>query len=75
MGMSQYSSPILTTRMYISSFNYIEKMSNEKYPKGDKETWNLLFNAFLLTHKDNEVYKLIFCRSKDFSNWHDLVKV
>lgn len=30
--MSQYNSPIMMTRVYISSFNYIQQMSNESYP-------------------------------------------
>lgn len=38
------------TRPYISSFNYIEKMSNEKYPQNDKNIWDILFRAFLLNH-------------------------
>ena len=25
-------------------------MSNEKYPQYDKDTWNILFYAFLLNH-------------------------
>ena len=48
--MSQYNSKIMMTRVYISSFNYIQKMSNEKYPEADKTKWDALFYAFLLSH-------------------------
>ncbi len=48
--MSQYNSPVLMKRPYFSSFNYIQKMSNEKYPESDKTKWDALFYAFLLSH-------------------------
>lgn len=46
-GMSQYADGgLITTKPYISSSNYIRKMSN--YPKGDwQETWDGLYWRFL----------------------------
>lgn len=50
-GMSQYSDKgCMVTKPYISSANYILKMSD--YPKGDwVEIWDGLFWRFLLKHK------------------------
>ena len=56
-GMSQYSltSISMMTRPYISSSNYIKKMSDYK-----KETWfskwDALYWYFLLTHKLDNIY-------------------
>jgi len=43
MGMSQYSSPIMMTRPYFSSSNYIGKMST--YKVSTKDTWPKIWDA------------------------------
>lgn len=50
-GMSQYADGgVITTKPYISSSNYILKMSN--YPKGEwTEIWDGLFWRFVLKHR------------------------
>ncbi len=50
-GMSQYADGgVIITKPYISSSNYILKMSN--YPKGDwTEIWDGLFWRFVLKHR------------------------
>ena len=49
-GMSQYADGgVMTTKPYVSSSNYILKMSN--YPKGEwTEIWDGLFWRFLQKH-------------------------
>ncbi|MDD1763112.1 MAG: cryptochrome/photolyase family protein [Methanobacteriaceae archaeon] len=51
-GMSQYADGgLITTKPYISSSNYLLKMSN--YPRGEWcDTWNSLFWNFLKKHQD-----------------------
>ena len=50
-GMSQYADGgVMTTKPYVSSSNYILKMSN--YPKGEwTEVWDGLFWRFLKKHR------------------------
>ena len=43
-GMSQYASPIMMTRPYFSSYNYLLKMSNYK-----KDDWCLIWEALYYT--------------------------
>lgn len=43
-GMSQYSSPIMMTRPYFSSYNYLLKMSNYK-----KDEWCVIWGALYYT--------------------------
>ena len=48
-GMSQYASPIMMTRPYFSSYNYLIKMSN--YKKDDWcIIWKALYYSFLNKH-------------------------
>ena len=51
-GMSQYADGgLITTKPYISSSNYILKMSD--YPKGEWcEVWDALFWSFINKHRD-----------------------
>ena len=50
-GMSQYSYTEMMTKPYISSSNYIEKMSN--YDKGEwKESWDGLYWSFIKKHRE-----------------------
>jgi deoxyribodipyrimidine photolyase-related protein len=51
-GMSQYADGgLMTTKPYISSSNYILKMSN--YPKGDWcEIWDALYWRFIHKHQN-----------------------
>jgi deoxyribodipyrimidine photolyase-related protein len=51
-GMSQYADGgLITTKPYLSSSNYLLKMSN--YPRGEWcDTWNSLFWNFLYQHRD-----------------------
>lgn len=51
-GMSQFADGgLMSTKPYISSSNYLMKMSN--YKKGDwQETWDGLFWRFMHTHRD-----------------------
>ena len=49
-GMSQYSTSMIMTRPYFSSYNYILKMSN--YKKDDWcLTWQALYYSFINKHK------------------------
>ena len=54
MGMSQYSSPIMMTRPYFSSSNYIGKMSTYKVSTKDtwSKTWDALYYNFIYVHQD-----------------------
>lgn len=51
-GMSQYADGgLITTKPYLSSSNYLLKMSN--YPRGEWcDIWNALFWNFLDQHRD-----------------------
>ena len=50
-GMSQYSYTEMMTKPYISSSNYIEKMSN--YEKGEwEEAWDGLYWSFIKKHRE-----------------------
>ena len=51
-GMSQYADGgLMSTKPYISSSNYLMKMSD--YPKGDwQDTWDALFWRFMHVHRD-----------------------
>lgn len=50
-GMSQYSYPEMMTKPYISSSNYIRKMSH--YKNGSwSEIWDGLYLRFLAKNKD-----------------------
>ncbi|MCF8230221.1 MAG: cryptochrome/photolyase family protein [Bacteroidales bacterium] len=51
-GMSQFADGgLMSTKPYISSSNYLMKMSN--YPKGEwQETWDALFWRFMHVHRE-----------------------
>jgi deoxyribodipyrimidine photolyase-related protein len=53
-GMSQYATPIMMTRPYFSSSNYINKMSTYKKSVNDgwSETWDALYYNFINKHQD-----------------------
>ena len=58
-GMSQYADPRIMTKPYISSSNYIRKMSH--YSKGDWcESWDGLYWRFIDKHKEkiSENYRM-----------------
>ncbi|MFB6246003.1 MAG: cryptochrome/photolyase family protein [Candidatus Pacearchaeota archaeon] len=60
-GMSQYSFEGMMTKPYISSSNYIKKMSN--YSKGEwQEKWDGLFWKFIKNHKKelSSIYRMAF---------------
>lgn len=52
-GMSQFATPIMMTRPYFSSSNYINKMSTFKVKKNDNwsDTWDALYYNFIFKHK------------------------
>ena len=52
-GMSQFATPIMMTRPYFSSSNYINKMSTFKVKKNDNwsETWDALYYNFIFKHR------------------------
>jgi deoxyribodipyrimidine photolyase-related protein len=49
-GMSQYASPIMMTRPYFSSYNYLLKMSNYKRDEWCK-IWEGLYYSFINRHR------------------------
>jgi deoxyribodipyrimidine photolyase-related protein len=52
-GMSQFATPMMMTRPYFSSSNYINKMSTFKVKKNDNwsETWDALYYNFIFKHR------------------------
>lgn len=67
-GMSQYASPIMTTRLYFSSSNYIHKMSTFKNDSWS-EIWNALYYSFIDKH-----YKLLkgnYATARQVKHWDD----
>jgi deoxyribodipyrimidine photolyase-related protein len=67
-GMSQYADGgVITTKPYISSSNYLCKMSN--YPQGDwTEIWDGLFWRFVNKHK------LLFSSNNRTLNFINIMK-
>lgn len=73
-GMSQYASSIMTTRIYFSSSNYINKMSTYKYSKVLSNNndywcniWDALYYSFINKH-----YKLLkknYATSRQVKHW------
>lgn len=63
-SMGMWSDGGLTMRKpYISSGNYIQKMSNNRYQKGEwEEIWNALFYDFLM-HNSKKLSKTIYIRN------------
>ena len=65
-GMSQYASSIMTTRLYFSSSNYINKMSTFKNDTWS-EIWNALYYSFIDKH-----YKLLkgnYATARQVKHW------
>ncbi|PSG98547.1 MAG: cryptochrome/photolyase family protein [Nanohaloarchaea archaeon SW_7_43_1] len=62
-GMSQYSDPEIMTKPYISSSNYIKKMSH--YSGDWEETWDGLYWNFISEHKEkvSEINRMGFMTS------------
>jgi deoxyribodipyrimidine photolyase-related protein len=52
-GMSQFATPIMMTRPYFSSSNYINKMSTFKVKKNDNwsDIWDALYYNFIFKHR------------------------
>lgn len=62
-GMSQYSDPEIMTKPYISSSNYIKKMSH--YSGSWEETWDSLYWSFIQKHRDKieDIQRMSFMTS------------
>ena len=70
-GMSQYASPIMMTRPYFSSSNYINKMSTFKKNKNDgwSETWDALYYNFINKHQD--LFRKNYAIAQQVKNWNN----
>lgn len=51
-GMASYSTDLLSTKPYISSSNYVLKMSNYKKDGKWDRLWDAMYYNFLFTHED-----------------------
>jgi deoxyribodipyrimidine photolyase-related protein len=71
MGMSQYASPIMMTRPYFSSSNYINKMSTYKVSKTDtwSEIWDALYYSFINTHEN--IFKKNYAIARQVKHWNN----
>jgi len=67
-GMSQYASPIMMTRPYFSSSNYIAKMSN--YKRDD--IWDCLYYNFINKHYD--MLKKNYATAQQVKHWDNKTK-
>ncbi len=73
-GMSQYASSIMTTRIYFSSYNYINKMSTYKYSKklsNEKDYWCNIWNAlyYSFINKHYKLLKINYATSRQVKHW------
>jgi deoxyribodipyrimidine photolyase-related protein len=68
-GMSQYASPIMMTRPYFSSSNYINKMSTFKKNKNDSWSiiWDALYYNFINKHQD--LFRKNYAIAQQVKNW------
>jgi len=68
-GMSQFATPIMMTRPYFSSSNYINKMSTFKVKKNDNwsETWDALYYNFIFKHRD--LLKSNYAVARQVKHW------
>jgi deoxyribodipyrimidine photolyase-related protein len=68
-GMSQFATPIMMTRPYFSSSNYINKMSTYKVKKNDNwsETWDALYYNFIFKHRN--LLKSNYAVARQVKHW------
>jgi len=68
-GMSQFATPIMMTRPYFSSSNYINKMSTFKVKKNDNwsETWDALYYNFIFKHRN--LLKSNYAVARQVKHW------
>lgn len=68
-GMSQFATPIMMTRPYFSSSNYINKMSTFKVKKNDNwsEIWNVLYYNFIFKHRN--LLKSNYAVARQVKHW------
>ncbi len=68
-GMSQFATPIMMTRPYFSSSNYINKMSTFKVKKDDgwSETWDALYYNFIFKHRN--LLKSNYAVARQVKHW------
>ena len=68
-GMSQFATPIMMTRPYFSSSNYINKMSTFKVKKNDNwsETWDVLYYNFIFKHRN--LLKSNYAVARQVKHW------
>jgi len=69
MGMSQYSSPIMMTRPYFSSSNYIGKMSTYKVSTKDSwpKIWDALYYNFIDAHE--KIFRKNYAIAQQVKHW------
>lgn len=69
MGMSQYSSPIMMTRPYFSSSNYINKMSTYKVSSKDtwSKTWDALYYNFI--NANENIFRKNYAIAQQVKHW------
>ena len=70
MGMSQYASPIMMTRPYFSSSNYINRMSTYKTSTKTiwSKIWDALYYAFIDKHQN--IFKKNYAIAQQVKNWN-----
>ncbi len=68
-GMSQYATPIMMTRPYFSSSNYINKMSTYKKSVNDgwSNTWDCLYYNFINKHQD--IFRKNYAIAQQVKHW------
>jgi deoxyribodipyrimidine photolyase-related protein len=68
-GMSQFATPIMMTRPYFSSSNYINKMSTFKVKKDDtwSENWDALYYNFIFKHRN--LLKSNYAVARQVKHW------
>lgn len=68
-GMSQFATPIMMTRPYFSSSNYINKMSSFKVKKDDtwSDTWDVLYYNFIF--KNRNLLKSNYAVARQVKHW------
>ena len=70
MGMSQYADGgKMMTRLYFSSSNYIDKMSNFKRSKDEEwwKIWDAIYYSFI--HKHYDMLKNNYATSRQTIHW------
>ena len=70
IGMSQYADGgMMMTRMYFTSSNYIDKMSDYKRPKNEEwwKIWDIIYYSFISKHYD--LLKSNYATSRQTIHW------